>query len=311
MHIKTPSIDCSFNTYFDYQTQVDSAIEHQRPHLRKMESSTAPENSRLAHPDEQWKMHRNAWAHVVFNNPRLHPQVGRTPIPNEIDGADHAKEINDSDVFIWKQSTFNHKPFIRWGNMQRSIAIAIFSPTWGIFSRTPIWSPYLQVVNDAEEISISLKKIVIHLLLEGSNQKIPFFECHIYEPTFENMTEEYVKCAMQVKAEVIGLVRPVLTRFINYKFKVKPFKGTFIDNDEDGPVIEAQWIPDAERMVLAICRELKPDGSYGKIENLDWVDDVVIKHVQNVPLPDRDETIRRTESVFDDSRLCRVLQGSP
>ncbi|CRG86889.1 hypothetical protein PISL3812_03902 [Talaromyces islandicus] len=278
-----------------------------------MNFTTVPDDSSLAHPDEQWNMNP-VWEGMALPNPihhlgwGLHPWINRIPTANEIDNADQAQEINDCDVFVWQQSTFNHKAFVRWRNMQRSIAIAIFSPTWGIFARIPVWCVYLQVVNVVEEITVALQQIVNKLVLESPNQTLPLFECHIYEPIFENMTEEFVKCVTQVKEEVIRIVRPALTHFVHCKFKVKPFTGTLIDNDEDGPAVEAQWIPKAERMVLTICRELKPDGSYGKIENLDWVDDVVIEDVRDVPLPVWVEDLNRTESAFDVTATAQLVQ---
>jgi hypothetical protein len=122
------------------------------------------------------------------------------------------------------------------------------------------------------------------------------------------MTGDFVECAIVVKKEVIRVVRPALTHFISYKFKVKPFDGTLIGFDQDGPVMEAQWVPKAQRLVLTMRRDLKPDGTYGKTENLDWVDDLVIANVEDVPLPAWVENLRRTNSGFDVRASAQLLQ---
>jgi hypothetical protein len=278
-----------------------------------MEFPTYIKDSSIAHPDEQWNMHRNEYERIVLTNPiqnlghGLHPKTGRTPIPNQIDDAGQDQDMKDGDTLVWKQGVLNHITFVRWRNMQQSMAIAIFSPTWGIFTRIPVWCNYLQVVNIVEKITKGMQIVVDQLVREGANPTSPFFECHIYEPTFESMPEKFVKCATQVKEEIVRLVRPALTHFINYKFKVRPFDVMDIKSDEEGPTIEAQWIPEAGRMIVAICRELKPDGSYGKIENLDWVDDAVIEDVTKVPRPDWVLKLERTESSFADATTAGWL----
>lgn len=291
---------------FQFNLTQQIIDQDQQPHLSKMEPPPDIEDSSLAHPDEQWKIHRTKYEHKALINPiqnlghGLHPRIERGPLYDEFDDADKAQEINDCDVYVWIPHPGKGISLVRWKNMQRSMSIAIFSPTCGIFARIPVWCVYLQVVNIVEEITTTMRWVIDKLVDFGADPTFPLFECHIYEPIFENMPEEFVKCATQVKTEIVRLVRPALTHFMNYKFKIKPFKGMLIDNDENGPAIEAQWIPEADRMVLAICRELKPDGSYGKIENLDWVDDVVIEDVTNVPPPDWVVKLERTESAFAD-----------
>ncbi|QKX60550.1 uncharacterized protein TRUGW13939_07695 [Talaromyces rugulosus] len=224
-----------------------------------MEFPTYIKDSSIAHPNQQWNMHFNEYERMVLTNPiqnrgqGLHPRTGGPPIPNHIEDGGQAQEIHDGETktFTRKGGGVNQITFARWGNVQQSIAIAIFSQKWGIFSRVPVNAT-----------------VVDQLAREGVNPTLPFFECYIFEPTFENMPEQFVKCAMQVKKEINRLVRPALTRFINYRFKVKPFNITDTESDEEGPAIEGQWVPEAGGILVVICRELKPDGSYGKWRNL-------------------------------------------
>lgn len=254
-----------------------------------MKHSTDLDDSSFTHPQQQWSMHRNEFERVFVGNAiqtlgnGLHPCPDREA-PAVIDN--RAFEMQEPTVFLWRQRTFNSKAFIRWRNIQRSIAIAIFSPIWGVFVRIPVWNSHLHIVNIIEQLTKSLRLAILELVYSGYKQVEPLFECHIYEPVFDNMTKEFVESADQIKSEVIRMVRPTLKHFVNVKFKVKPFKGTLLDHQEEGPAIEAQWVPEAERMVVALCRELKPDGTYGKVEDLEWAKAAKIKNVNDVPLPD-------------------------
>lgn len=269
-----------------------------------MELAKVVQDSSLTHPDEQWKMHRNDYERTVLYNPLqnlghgLRPDNKLGPLYDEFGNADKAKEINDFDVYLWMPHPDRQVSLIRWKKTQLSAAISIFCQEWGIFARIPLWCVNLEVAKVVEEITGTMRWVMDRLVDCRIKPTIPLFECHIYEPSFEHLPSEYVESAMQIKKEIARLVRPALTHFINYKFKIAPFMGVMIQHEDDGPVVEAQWVPEAGRMVLAMSRELKPDGSFGKIEHLDWIDGVAIEDVTNVPLPLFIEGLERTVSPF-------------